>query len=153
MGGLLAGKLAVGYREINIFSRPVHYGKYAALYLKKTLFFDSNPSLGKMLIAIAGYLAGFDGRFSFDKIGHPSHCGFFLSPTVYLISNELKLGPYSGALALLMVLLDTAILAQSRFILIESIMMMCVVLRYSDGRGSSHQQQVSCYTYKNVNNW
>lgn len=25
--------------------------------------------------------------------------------------------------------------------------------RYSDGRGSSHQQQVSCYTFKDVNNW
>ena len=26
-------------------------------------------------------------------------------------------------------------------------------VRYSDGRGSSHQQQVSCYTHKDVNNW
>ena len=26
-------------------------------------------------------------------------------------------------------------------------------IRYSDGRGSSHQQQVSCYGYKDVNNW
>ena len=26
-------------------------------------------------------------------------------------------------------------------------------VRYADGRGSSHQQQVSCYSYKDVNNW
>merc|ERR1712241_1508006 len=26
-------------------------------------------------------------------------------------------------------------------------------IRYPDGRGSSHQQQVSCYGYKDVNNW
>lgn len=26
-------------------------------------------------------------------------------------------------------------------------------LRYPDGRGSSHQQQVTCYFYKDVNNW
>merc|ERR1712223_2131161 len=26
-------------------------------------------------------------------------------------------------------------------------------VRYPDGRGSSHQQQVSCYGYKDVNNW
>ena len=26
-------------------------------------------------------------------------------------------------------------------------------VRYDDGRGSSHQQQVSCYSYKDVNNW
>ena len=26
-------------------------------------------------------------------------------------------------------------------------------IRYPDGRGSSHQQQMSCYGYKDVNNW
>ncbi|XP_055353911.1 protein O-mannosyltransferase 1-like [Paramacrobiotus metropolitanus] len=26
-------------------------------------------------------------------------------------------------------------------------------LRYDDGRGSSHQQQVTCYSFKDVNNW
>lgn len=26
-------------------------------------------------------------------------------------------------------------------------------LRYPDGRGSSHQQQVTCYSFKDVNNW
>lgn len=30
---------------------------------------------------------------------------------------------------------------------------LCVVLRYEDGRGSSHQQQVTCYPFKDVNNW
>ena len=47
----------------------MHYGKYASLYLKNTFFFDSNPPLGKLMIAFAGYLAGFDGKFSFEKIG------------------------------------------------------------------------------------
>ena len=46
----------------------MHYGKYASLYLKNTFFFDSNPPLGKLMIAFAGYLAGFDGKFTFDKI-------------------------------------------------------------------------------------
>lgn len=27
------------------------------------------------------------------------------------------------------------------------------VLRYENGRGSSHQQQVTCYPFKDVNNW
>lgn len=26
-------------------------------------------------------------------------------------------------------------------------------IRYQDGRGSSHQQQVTCYSFKDVNNW
>ena len=26
-------------------------------------------------------------------------------------------------------------------------------VKYSDGRGSSHQQQVTCYVFKDINNW
>jgi len=116
----------------------MHYGKYASLYLKNTFFFDSNPPLGKMMVAVAGYFAGFDGRFNFDKIGQeytdnvplwhlrfiPAFCGSLLTPLVYLILTELGLSAHAGALAGFMVLLDTAVLAQSRFVLMESIMMM-----------------------------
>lgn len=28
-----------------------------------------------------------------------------------------------------------------------------VVIRYENGRGSSHQQQVTCYPFKDINNW
>jgi len=121
----------------NVVFDEMHYGKYAALYLKNTFFFDANPPLGKMMIAMAGYLAGFDGKFNFDKIGMeygatvpvwglrmiPALCGSLLTPTVYLILTELGLSYWAGALAGFMVLFDTAILAQSRFILMESIMM------------------------------
>merc|ERR1719500_1600611 len=122
----------------NVVFDEMHYGKYASLYLKNTFFFDSNPPLGKMLIALAGYLAGFDGKFGFDKIGQeysetvplwhlrflPALAGSLLTPTVYLLITELGLSPYAGALAGLMVVFDTAILAQSRFILMESMMIL-----------------------------
>ena len=96
----------------------MHYGKYASLYLKNTFFFDSNPPLGKMMIAFAGYLAGFDGKFTFDKIGQeypadlplwalrfiPALSGSLMTPTVYLIMTELGLSYYAGGLAAFMVL-------------------------------------------------
>ena len=42
----------------------LHYGKYAAHYVKNLFFFDSQPPLGKQLLAIPAYLAGFDGKKS-----------------------------------------------------------------------------------------
>jgi dolichyl-phosphate-mannose-protein mannosyltransferase len=53
----------------NVVFDEMHYGKYAAHYLKNTFFFDANPPLGKLMVAFAGYLADFDGKFGFDKIG------------------------------------------------------------------------------------
>ena len=40
----------------------LHYGKYVAYYMKNLFFFDSQPPLGKQLLAIPAYLAGFDGK-------------------------------------------------------------------------------------------
>ncbi|TRY64235.1 hypothetical protein TCAL_03556, partial [Tigriopus californicus] len=122
----------------NVVFDEMHYGKYASLYLKGTFFFDANPPLGKLILALAGYFAGYEGDFEFQKIGVPypenfplmtlrlipALCGSLITPTVYLILGEMGLSNWAGALAALMVVLDTAILAQSRFILLESMMML-----------------------------
>lgn len=115
----------------------MHYGKYAGQYLKNTFFFDSNPPLGKLMVAFAGYLANWDGNFGFDKIGVeypdsvplwtlrfiPAMAGSLLVPLSYLLIQELGLCAWTGALAGFMIIFDNAILTQSRFILMESIMM------------------------------
>lgn len=40
-----------------------------SLYLKKTFYFDSQPPLGKQLIAIVGWIVGYDGNQVFNGIG------------------------------------------------------------------------------------
>merc|ERR1712223_1896157 len=115
----------------------MHYGKYASLYLKNTFFFDANPPLGKLMIAFSGYISGFEGgSFGFDKIGSsypedvpyvvlrlvPAVFGALLTPTVFLILSELQAIAYAGYLDSFMVVFDTALLTQSRFILLESLM-------------------------------
>ncbi|GAB5591483.1 Protein O-mannosyl-transferase 2 [Umbelopsis nana] len=46
-----------------------HFGKFAANYINGTFFFDVHPPLGKLLIAGAGHLSGFDGAYTFETIG------------------------------------------------------------------------------------
>ncbi|EFN88395.1 protein O-mannosyltransferase 1 [Harpegnathos saltator] len=115
----------------------LHYGRYVGLYMKKTFFFDSHPPLGKQLISAAAYLAGFDGQFKFDRIGSPydeavplyalrlipAICGSLLIPTGYHLVLELGLRQWAAAIGGILLLLDNALLTQSRFILMESILM------------------------------
>ncbi|XP_001603023.1 protein O-mannosyltransferase 1 [Nasonia vitripennis] len=136
---LIAGVATRFYRleePRSIVFDELHYGKYVSLYMKNTFFFDPHPPLGKQLISAAAYLAGFDGNFKFDRIGSqyaesaplfalrliPALCGSLLIPTAYHLALEIGLRQWSAAIAGLLLLLDNALLTQSRFILMESIL-------------------------------
>ncbi|XP_030755009.1 protein O-mannosyltransferase 1 [Sitophilus oryzae] len=121
----------------NIVFDELHYGKYVSLYMKNTFFFDSHPPLGKQILALAAYISGFDGQFKFDKIGSPYNesvplvalrfmpalFGSLLVPTVYHLMLEIGLTEWTSVLAALLILFDNAILTQSRFILMESMLL------------------------------
>nr|CAD7260474.1 unnamed protein product [Timema shepardi] len=106
----------------------LHYGKYVSLYMKRTFFFDSHPPLGKQLI----------GQFKFDRIGSsyaesvplfalrlvPAVCGSIVIPIAYHLMLELGVTQWTAALAGFLLLCDNALLTQSRFILMESMLLM-----------------------------
>lgn len=105
--------------------------------MKNTFFFDSHPPLGKQLIAAVASFAGYDGKFKFDKIGSPyndsvpllalrfipAFFGSLTIPTTYHLMLEMGLTQWTSLLAALLFLFDNALLTQSRFILMDSVLL------------------------------
>ncbi|XP_038054407.1 protein O-mannosyl-transferase 1-like [Patiria miniata] len=114
-----------------------HFGKFINLYLRRTFFFDIHPPLGKLLLAGAGYLTDTNASFPFDRIGDdypcdfpiwhlrflPALCGSLLVPLVYLIMAEVGYSHWTALLAASLVLFDNALITQSRFILLDTILL------------------------------
>uniref|UniRef100_T1I0K6 Dolichyl-phosphate-mannose--protein mannosyltransferase n=1 Tax=Rhodnius prolixus TaxID=13249 RepID=T1I0K6_RHOPR len=96
----------------------LHYGKYVSLYMKNTFFFDLHPPFGKLLIGAAAYVAGFNGKFKFDRIGNPydesvplfalrfvpALSGSLLVPASYYFMLELGCHQWTSALAAFLIL-------------------------------------------------
>ena len=75
------------------------FGGFASKYIKGRFFMDVHPPLAKLLITLAGWLAGFNGDFDFKDIGKdyiepgvpyvamrllPALMGVMTVPTIFL---------------------------------------------------------------------
>ncbi|XP_067376719.1 protein O-mannosyl-transferase 1 isoform X3 [Channa argus] len=123
----------------------VYYGQFVSLYMKRVFFIDdSGPPLGHMILALGAYLGGFDGNFVWNRIGAeypssvsvwslrllPALCGALCVPLVYLLTLELKFSHLSALAAALLLLLENALIVQSRFMLLESVLIFFVLLAF-----------------------
>ncbi|XP_033647476.1 protein O-mannosyl-transferase 1-like [Asterias rubens] len=114
-----------------------HFGKFINMYLKQVFFFDIHPPLGKLLLAGAGYMADTNVTFPFERIGDeypcdlpiwhlrliPALCGSLLVPIVYLIITEIGYTDWTAVQAAVLVLFDNALITESRFILLDTMLL------------------------------
>ncbi|ORX46526.1 PMT-domain-containing protein [Hesseltinella vesiculosa] len=130
-----------------------HFGKFAAYYIENTFFMDVHPPLGKMLVAVGGWFAGFNGEFKFDA-GQPfpedvdywtmrvfnTVFGVALVPLAYLTARKFSFSKTASLLAAVLTLCDTALLCITRFILLDSILLCFTALSMFCLAGFHHEQ-------------
>ncbi|KAM3868389.1 protein O-mannosyl-transferase 1 [Diretmus argenteus] len=113
--------------------------------MKRVFFIDeSGPPLGHMILAFGAYLGGFDGNFLWNRIGAeypssvcvwslrlvPALCGSLCVPLVYLLILELQYSHYAALGAAVLVLLENSLIVQSRFMLLESVLIFFLLLAF-----------------------
>lgn len=115
----------------------VHFGKFASSYMTGQFHFDIHPPLGKLFLAFGGRLSGFKPVFGFNNIGEkfpdanflglrffPALAGSLMPLVVYLIIRKLGGSKKTALLGMFMVVFESALLIQSRFILIDSFLLL-----------------------------
>ena len=117
-----------------------YFGLFATKYLSHRYYFNIHPPLGKMLLAVPAFFRnvkpGFDfvsgvsyGDFNFLPLRFlPAFLGSVLPLLIYLLVKELGFSKRVAFLSGFMVLLDNAILVQSRFILMDIILVFFIFL-------------------------
>ncbi|KAF3006948.1 hypothetical protein E8E14_002058 [Neopestalotiopsis sp. 37M] len=123
------------YQPTSVVFDEVHFGGFASKYIKGRFFMDVHPPLAKMLIALVGWLAGFDGDFDFKDIGKdylepkvpyvamrlfPAVCGILLVPTMFLTLKTVGCRTATAALGASLIIFENGLLTQARLILLDS---------------------------------
>ncbi|KAM3432753.1 hypothetical protein MY4824_006388 [Beauveria thailandica] len=113
----------------------VHFGGFASKYIKGKFFMDVHPPLAKMLIALTGWLAGFNGDFDFKDIGkdylepgvpyvamrlYPALCGIFLIPCIFLTLKAVGCRTFTAAMGAGLIIFENGLLTQARLILLDA---------------------------------
>ncbi|KAI1865163.1 hypothetical protein JX265_008210 [Neoarthrinium moseri] len=123
------------YQPTSVVFDEVHFGGFASKYIKGRFFMDVHPPLAKMLIALVGWLAGFNGDFDFKDIGKdylepgvpyvamrlfPAVCGILLVPIMFLTLKAAGCRTATAALGSSLIIFENGLLTQARLILLDS---------------------------------
>ena len=115
----------------------VHFGKFISGYYTHQYYFDIHPPLGKLIIAGFAKLFDFKPEFSFANIGEsfpdnvylalrflPTLAGTLLPLVVFFLALELRFSRWGAFTAGMFVALENALVTQSRFILLDSFLLL-----------------------------
>ncbi|RKF79055.1 Dolichyl-phosphate-mannose--protein mannosyltransferase 1 [Golovinomyces cichoracearum] len=131
------------YQPSSVVFDEVHFGGFASKYIKGRFFVDVHPPLAKLLITLVGWLAGFDGEFTFKHIGMdylepgvpyvamrmlPAICGILSIPTTFLTLKATGCQTLTATLGALLITFENGLITQARLILLDSPLLFLISL-------------------------
>lgn len=117
-----------------------YFGLYATKYLSHQYFFDIHPPLGKLLLASVALLGKVNPGFAFQENSSypafnflvirllPAFFGALLVALIYLFVREMGFSRRVAFFSSFLALFDNALLVQSRFILLDIILVFFIFL-------------------------
>lgn len=114
-----------------------HFARFGSYYMNHTFYHDVHPPLGKMLIALSEWIAGFhDPEFAFKSGSkYPEEVDFVtmrvfnalfsiaVIPPAYWTARWLSYRPLTVHLITLMVALESSFITLGKFVLLDSILL------------------------------
>jgi dolichyl-phosphate-mannose-protein mannosyltransferase len=128
------------YQPSSVVFDEVHFGGFASKYIKGKFFMDVHPPLAKLLITLAGWLAGYDGEFDFKDIGKdylapgvpyvamrllPAILGVMTIPIMFLTLKAAGCKTRTAVLGSGLLIFENGLVTQSRLILLDSPLITC----------------------------
>lgn len=120
-----------------------YFKTYAGTYLTGSYYFDPHPPLGKLILGGFAHLMGLSGpAVAGDDPSTilrlvPALAGILIIPVFYLLLRQLKASRKVATLGAALLLLDNALIVESRFILIDSMLILfglCAIVGYLAAR-------------------
>lgn len=125
-----------GYPKQVVFDE-VHFGYFATEYMSGKYFFDIHPPLGKMIISSFGFIGNINPEVTFTKINQPfgdngymwlrflpNLAGLLLPIIIFFLCLRLGFSKMAAFFAGLFLILENSLLVQSRFILLDSFLLL-----------------------------
>ncbi|AQZ12112.1 PMT2 (YAL023C) and PMT3 (YOR321W) [Zygosaccharomyces parabailii] len=120
-----------------------HFGKFGSYYLRHEFYHDVHPPLGKMLVGLSGYLAGYNGSFEFTSGEfYPEYVDFIKMrlfnaafsalcvPLAYFTAKAIGFSLPTVWLFTTLVLFENSFTTLGKFILLDSMLLFFTVASF-----------------------
>lgn len=137
--GFLTRMYRIGANH-NVVWDEAHFGKFGSYYLRHEFYHDVHPPLGKMLVGLSGYIAGYNGSWDFPSgQQYPDYIDYvkmrifnacfsaLCVPFAYYTSKAIGFSLPTVWLFTIMVIFELSFVTLGKFILLDSMLLFFTV--------------------------